>query len=46
MNKSLLLAGLFMTLLACVLVPVDVFLISYMKNPDGEKYLRCKHQSK
>jgi len=25
-----------MTLLACVLVPVDVFLISYMKNPDGE----------
>ncbi len=35
-----------MTLLACVLVPVDVFLISYMKNPDGEKSLHSMHQNK
>jgi hypothetical protein len=35
-----------MTLLACVLVPVDVFLISYMKNPDGEKSFLSIHQNK
>jgi len=27
--------GLFITLLTIALVPVDVFLVSYMKNPDG-----------
>jgi hypothetical protein len=37
-HSHFLTAGLFITLLACVLVPVDVFLISYMKNPDGESY--------
>jgi hypothetical protein len=38
-------AGLFITLLACVLVPVDVFLISYMKNPDGKISVFCSPPS-
>ena len=29
-------SGLFISLLTSILVPVDIFLVSYMKNNDGE----------
>ena len=35
---NFIIAGLFMSLVTSILVPVDIFLVSFMKNSDGKKY--------